>query len=1755
MNTTVVINRIIVTVVMAGFVLPVMPVSAGTSTDVIGSFKIAADLSRRSSQELAVKQAANIITVVSATLDPDGDGFPEAPVFITGAGPAGGGLVPTDIGAPVSDGYGGLLGYCVWDNGSVVTTGVNRLAGSTTNLAAPSFAVVSAGLDGVFNRTCAQIAANTVTSDDDFVMQVSTNQIKQGVGGTVYFGDPVDTKAALLLLNIATTKDGELRLVKADNTLWRWSSSSTPPAWTAAATTAVLSSLTAATTANLIDNAANAQRWNWQLSSTGTGFAIGETAASTGGSVGQYLTTIGTLAGSTAIPLSVTVRGAEAFRVDSLNPQIVANIGSATAPSYAFNGAQGTGMYLPVANTIGFATNSVARLTIDPTGNVGIGTTTPGVALDVAGTIRSATTAYPNFQYNTANRITFGENFPPPNEAGSIASFGSGSGSRSMLLMIGKSGFNSSTLGNDGVQTMLGSEGYTPITFRTGLYYSASNIMGSGIEVMRLAPNGNVLIGSATDSGSGSKLQVTGNADVSGRVNSSNLLANGYSSIDRQGAFLQWNRDNSSGQTYLINQKGSGTNSGISFGEATTTNVYQQNMFLDATGNLSTRGGLATGGDIIPGGKIVVQNGQDGGTGRGIFLYSSVNTDWGIYMGTSGASKSLSGGTATPSLDGRTGFAARSRIFNAATTSFVWENSSEQALMSLTGDTGNLNTKGNIVAGGTVTATSFSGNGAGLTNLVNSFNTRTGAVTLTLNDVNGVTSFGTGNTTLGTSSLSTTSTGTGLTAFGNFSLNANTSGNYSTAIGMLALQNNTTGVGNSALGSGTLRANGTGSSNVAIGRDAGNQTSAGVATNANLSGSNNTFLGAFALPGTATQLNYASVIGSDAIVTTSNTVVLGRATDNTVIGATGDDGSGSKLQVTGGIKAFNSGNSVALSLINFGGGGGSYLDLTASTYGTGYTNSAPATIRFVDDNAYSNSITFRTKTTGASANADVERMRITAGGNLLIGSATDDGSGNVLQVTGGIKSTGNLTTGGDIVAGGNLGLANGKGIFFNTIADKNWGIYRAQAGATNSLSGQTATASVDGRAGPQLRFRAASSVDQGFIWENHNEQALMSLTSDTGNLFVKGSMSAASYITTSDRRLKENIVAVDRLDTLERLKKLNGYQYNLINDSNKAATYGVLAQEILTLFPNTVRTGSNGFYAVDYGALSALTATAVGQLAINMEKYGLVANAGNAANAANGALMIGNGKGFTLGTLTADTGISITNAAGQITIKNTGVTGFNGRTGNVTLGLADVNAATGFGNGNYTAGTGALAMTSSGAFNTAVGQGALASTGDGSGNSAQGYQALLGNVGGSNNVAIGRQAGYASRSGMTANANLTGSNNTFVGAYALPGTVQQLSYATAIGSDAIVTTSGTIVLGRSDDVTVLGAAGDDHSGNRLQVTGSIKATGRMTANSLQLTTANRAGIWIDNGAPTGSGNGLVQAGDSTLLFSKGTIDGPAGLVIGPWASASNGLRISNSGVTVGGGLTVNGGITGSAGYAMVSDARFKKNIDPIKDAIALISKLEGVRYEFDRGRFPERNFEGGRQLGLIAQQVEPILPELVRTDADGYKSLQYSQLAPLLIEGIKAQQAILKHLVKKDPTTLTVDIKTFQGNDAVFENIKSTNIKTANLEVETARIKKLEADRIDAKVVRSDVVKTGEAEVFVSAGTFQPIFAPQADSQYIVNVTAEDGSSAFASVAFMGGKISVTPISGKGVDVTSIGAQVGLVAASKKVKATWIRMS
>ena len=61
------------------------------------------------------------------------------------------------------------------------------------------------------------------------------------------------------------------------------------------------------------------------------------------------------------------------------------------------------------------------------------------------------------------------------------------------------------------------------------------------------------------------------------------------------------------------------------------------------------------------------------------------------------------------------------------------------------------------------------------------------------------------------------------------------------------------------------------------------------------------------------------------------------------------------------------------------------------------------------------------------------------------------------------------------------------------------------------------------------------------------------------------------------------------------------------------------------------------------------------------------------------------------------------------------------------------------------------------------------------------------------------------------------------------------------------------------------------------------------------------------------------------------------------------------------------------------------------------------------GEYPEKNFKSGRQMGLLAQNVEKVAPDAV-SELNGYKGVDYARLVPLLIESIKEQQKQIEEL-------------------------------------------------------------------------------------------------------------------------------------------------
>jgi trimeric autotransporter adhesin len=100
-----------------------------------------------------------------------------------------------------------------------------------------------------------------------------------------------------------------------------------------------------------------------------------------------------------------------------------------------------------------------------------------------------------------------------------------------------------------------------------------------------------------------------------------------------------------------------------------------------------------------------------------------------------------------------------------------------------------------------------------------------------------------------------------------------------------------------------------------------------------------------------------------------------------------------------------------------------------------------------------------------------------------------------------------------------------------------------------------------------------------------------------------------------------------------------------------------------------------------------------------------------------------------------------------------------------------------------------------------------------------------------------------------------------------------------------------------------------------------------------------------------------------------------------------------------------GGNVLATSYLYTSDERLKTDIREITDVSSLLGELDGVRFAWKDS--------GKEDIGFIAQDVEQVLPELVRTGSDGYKSVQYGNIIPLLVEGYKAEKSRADGLEKR----------------------------------------------------------------------------------------------------------------------------------------------
>lgn len=206
--------------------------------------------------------------------------------------------------------------------------------------------------------------------------------------------------------------------------------------------------------------------------------------------------------------------------------------------------------------------------------------------------------------------------------------------------------------------------------------------------------------------------------------------------------------------------------------------------------------------------------------------------------------------------------------------------------------------------------------------------------------------------------------------------------------------------------------------------------------------------------------------------------------------------------------------------------------------------------------------------------------------------------------------------------------------------------------------------------------------------------------------------------------------------------------------------------------------------------------------------------------------------------------------------------------------------------------------------------------------------------------------------------------------------------------------------------SVLVGAGDGTSGLRTGGFGGdvYFTAGRGGIASFARSSGGSAGtIRIFGGAPGSMSKG-GSGGSITLQPGVGgggsTPGSPGGISLAPdGGNIGIGTRIPAATLDV-----AAGGTTLADEWTTRSSRRFKTNIRPLEGALDKIEQLQGVAYE--------RKTDGKHEIGVVAEDVYKIVPEVVSRDPENneVQGVDYSRLAALLIEAVKSQQAEIHYL-------------------------------------------------------------------------------------------------------------------------------------------------
>ena len=354
----------------------------------------------------------------------------------------------------------------------------------------------------------------------------------------------------------------------------------------------------------------------------------------------------------------------------------------------------------------------------------------------------------------------------------------------------------------------------------------------------------------------------------------------------------------------------------------------------------------------------------------------------------------------------------------------------------------------------------------------------------------------------------------------------------------------------------------------------------------------------------------------------------------------------------------------------------------------------------------------------------------------------------------------------------------------------------------------------------------------------------------------------------------------------------------------------------------------------------------------------------------NGQIPIGStGSAPVLATITAGSGVSVTNALRSITIASTGgssgITTIDGNTGSATgKAITITSGAAGTGGTSLFTGSGTtMTMTfSDSRGNTGIGTDSMTTGASLSNNVALGNLALTILTSGNNNVGIGQDAGTDL---------LSGSNNTFIGYFS--------GKACVSGSNNTCYGSGAAQLATGSNNTCLGyQAGNAFVGGSYNTLVGYQA-------GINYTGSESSNICINSPGTTGESNVLrigSGTGTATQQLNSSTIFGIAGVTVtGVAALVSSSDQIG----------------------VLSSSKKFKNDIQDMGNSSNKIYDLRPVTFTWDRGSAPGlSDASTRRQFGLVAEEVAETIPTLVTYEPDLKPlSVNYSGLSSLILNEVQ----------------------------------------------------------------------------------------------------------------------------------------------------------